>query len=319
VVLIGSVFAIVVLHELGHALVARRFGISTRDITLYPIGGIARLERFPERPAQELLVAIAGPLVNVVLAFAIYAGLVLSGVDPVGSPFSIGNSFAVQLMWINVSLALFNLLPAFPMDGGRVLRAVLSFRIERARATAIAAWIGRGFAVLLALVGLASSTMLVVIAAFIWISAGHEAAIEELRTSLRGVRVDDAMVDRFQILRPTNTLATAARLLANGFQHDFPVVEDGRVVGLLTREGVVLGLATRPSNTPVSFLMHRSFSSAGETEELGRALERMRPDGSSVVVLRNDEPVGILDPAHIENVVAMRRLGRQSARAPTAA
>ena len=304
--LVGSVFALVVLHELGHALVARRFGIATRDITLYPIGGMARLERMPEKPGQELLVAIAGPAVNGILALAIYVGLRVAGVDISGDPVALGGSLAVQLLWINISLGLFNLLPAFPMDGGRILRAAFAFRMDRPRATALAAQIGRGLAVVMGVAGLMWSPMLAVIALFVWIAAGQEAAMEHMKTTLRGVAVADAMVAEFQTLAPDTSLGAAATRLATGFQHDFPVLEAGRIVGILTRSDVLRGLAARPAATPVGELMHRHFPMAGAREGLESVLGRLPPDGSSVVVFENDELVGLLDPEHVDELLAVR-------------
>ena len=312
--LVVCVFTVVVLHELGHALVARRFGVTTRDITLYPIGGIARLERMPERPAQELLVALAGPAVNGVLALAIYLGLRLGKVGAGGDPLTIGASFLVQLMWINLSLGLFNLIPAFPMDGGRILRALLAFRMDRPRATAAAARVGRGIAVLFGIVGLVWSPMLAVIAVFVWMAAGQEATMVELKASLHGASVEDAMVGSVQAIPADTSLTYAASRLAAGFQHDFPVIADGRVVGVLTRADVLRGLATCPPDTAVAELMHRSFPVARPGERLDAVLDRLPPDGGPVVVMRDDALVGLLDPEHVSAVVAMRGGGRDAVR-----
>jgi Zn-dependent protease/CBS domain-containing protein len=303
---IASVFAVVVLHELGHALVARRFGIATRDITLYPIGGVARLERMPERAGQELLVAIAGPAVNGVLALAIYLGLRATDFADSGDPLTIGGSLAVQLLWINVSLGLFNLVPAFPMDGGRILRAVLAFRMDRARATATAARVGRGIAVVMGIAGLLWSPMLAVIAVFVWMAAGQEAAVEQVKTTLRGVAVADAMVAEFHTLTPDTSLGAAASRLATGFQHDFPVIEAGNVIGILTRNDVLRGLAMHRADATVRELMRVKFPMAGAREELDQVLGRLPADGSAVVVFDNDQLVGLLDPEHVDELLAVR-------------
>lgn len=310
--LIGSVFGVVVLHELGHALVARRFGIATRDITLYPIGGIARLERMPERPSQELLVAVAGPAVNGVLALMIYLGLWVVDLSG-GDPLSIGGSLAVQLLWINVSLALFNLVPAFPMDGGRILRAVLAFRMDRARATAVAARVGRGIAVVMGIAGLLWSPMLAVIALFVWMSAGQEASLEQAKTTLRGVAVADAMVAEFQTLAPDTSLGSAASRLATGFQHDFPVVDAGRVIGMVTRNDVLRGLAMHRPDAPVRELMHVHFPMARARDELDQVFGRLPADGSAVVVFEDDRLVGLLDLEHVGELLAARGVGHGGA------
>jgi Zn-dependent protease/CBS domain-containing protein len=305
--LVASVFASIVVHELGHALVARRFGITTRDIMLYPIGGMARLERMPERPRQELLVAIVGPVINGVIALAIYLGLRLSGAGTGGDPLTIGGSFAVQLMWINLSLGAFNLLPAFPMDGGRILRAILAFWMDRPRATAVAARVGRGLAVVMGIVGLWWNPMLAVIAVFVWLAAGQEAAMEQLKTTLRGVSVADAMVAGFETLPADAPLEVAATRLASGFQHDFPVVDHGHIVGMLSRGDVRRGLAAASPETPVAELMHRRFPTADAAEDLDAVLGRLPPDGSAVLVTDHDQPVGLLDPEHIDELLAVRR------------
>ena len=179
-----ALFTIVVMHELGHALTARRFGIVTRDIILLPIGGVARLERMPRNPRQELLVAIAGPAVNVALALALLAIVRVTGPLPAATLYDFDpllslRGFLYQLVFVNVVLALFNMLPAFPMDGGRVLRAVLAMRMSSyARATGIAARIGRMLALALAAAGLYGlrNPFWVLIALFVWMAAGTEAA-----------------------------------------------------------------------------------------------------------------------------------------------
>ena len=179
-----ALFTIVVMHELGHALTARRFGVVTRDIILLPIGGVARLERMPRNPRQELLVAVAGPAVNIALALVLLAIVRLTGPLPASNlydfdPLLSVRGFLYQLVFVNVVLALFNMLPAFPMDGGRVLRALLAMRMSSyARATGIAARIGRVLALALAAAGLYGlrNPFWVLIALFVWMAAGTEAA-----------------------------------------------------------------------------------------------------------------------------------------------
>lgn len=172
-----TVFGVVVLHELGHDLVARRFGIATREITLLPIGGISRLERMPEDPRQELQVALAGPAVNVGLAAAAHAALLVFGSGPIDHMSFVEGGFLARLFAINVSLALFNLLPAFPMDGGRVFRALLALRMDRVRATAVAARTGQAMALLFGVAGLFFNPLLVLIALFVWTGAAQEASL----------------------------------------------------------------------------------------------------------------------------------------------
>jgi Zn-dependent protease len=176
--LVVCVFVVIVVHELGHALMARRFGIQTRDILLLPIGGISSLERMPEKPSQELAVALVGPAVNLMIAAILWLALVLTGgTTHVHAATSFGGAFVTQLMWINVVLAAFNLIPAFPMDGGRALRALLALRMDRARATDIAAGLGKIFAVAIAAFGLFYNPLMILIAAVVWIGASQESAL----------------------------------------------------------------------------------------------------------------------------------------------
>ncbi|MGH9173752.1 MAG: site-2 protease family protein, partial [Vicinamibacterales bacterium] len=225
-----SLFACVVLHEFGHALTARRYGIKTRDITLLPIGGLARLERLPEEPRQELWVALAGPAVNVGIALLLFGWLRGSGdweaIDQLGVT---KGSFLERVMMANVFLVGFNLLPAFPMDGGRVLRAVLAMRMEYTRATARAAAIGQGMAILFGFLGLLGNPVLIFIAFFVWIGAAQEASMVQMKSALAGIPVRRAMLTHFRTLTPANTLGDAADLVLTGSQQDFPVVQEGRV------------------------------------------------------------------------------------------
>jgi Zn-dependent protease len=186
---IPVLFGLVVLHELGHALAARHYGIRTRDIILLPVGGVARMEEMPADAAKELVVALAGPAVNLVLAAAIFLALTLGrGLSPVGDVFRVGGSFLEQLFWVNVSLALFNLLPAYPMDGGRVLRALLAMRLDHARATEVAAVIGKGMAIVFAILGLFYNPFLIFIALIVWSGASQEASQVGMRPAPRGRR-----------------------------------------------------------------------------------------------------------------------------------
>ncbi|HMO63684.1 MAG TPA: site-2 protease family protein, partial [Verrucomicrobiota bacterium] len=241
-----SVFGCVLLHEFGHALMARRYGVATRDITLLPIGGVARLERMPDKPVQEFWVALAGPAVNVVIALGLLGVLVFRGLLVPERLLSVTQGGLLErLLAVNILLVLFNLLPAFPMDGGRVLRALLAMRMEYTRATQIAATLGQGMALLFAAIGLFVyfNPILIFIAFFVWIGASQETTAAQVRSSLGGARVRDAMLTQFTALEPNDPLARAVAAILAGSQTDFPVMDQGRMVGLLSRHRIISALA----------------------------------------------------------------------------
>jgi Zn-dependent protease/predicted transcriptional regulator len=312
--LVLSIFACVVLHELSHAVTARRFGIRTRDITLLPIGGVARLEKMPEKPSQELVVALAGPAMSLAIAGVLFGILALLG-GPKGLQDLqlVGGPFLTKLMWINLTLALFNLLPAFPMDGGRVLRAAIALRTDRGRATEIAAGIGQAMALLLGVVGLFSNMFLVVIAVFIWIGAKGEASVEQLKSALSGLAVSQAMISDFRVLAPHDPLSRAVELTLAGFQRDFPVMDGSRLTGVLTQAGLLKGLAGRGALTPVEEVMERRFDMVAPSEMLEVALEKLqRGEGRALIVVRDEKVVGLVTPENIGEMLTIDRALRAS-------
>jgi Zn-dependent protease/soluble P-type ATPase len=226
---IAALFGCVVLHELGHALTACRYGIPTRDITLLPIGGVARLERMPEQPVQELWVALAGPAVNVGIAAVLYVWLTVTSTWVPPSNLSVATGpFVERLLLANVWLVLFNLIPAFPMDGGRVLRALLASRLEYVRATQIAASVGQVLAFVFAFVGLFTNPILLFIALFVWIGATQEAGATQMKAAITGTPVRGAMLTDFRELDSRATLDDAVRCVLEGSQQDFPIVDNKR-------------------------------------------------------------------------------------------
>lgn len=310
-----AVFAVVVLHELGHAFTAARYGVRTRDITLYPIGGIASLERIPENPRQEFLVALAGPAVNVAIAAVL--GLFLSLAKlPAGieSVHVVGGSFLAKLMWVNLWLAVFNLLPAFPMDGGRVLRAVLALRMGRDRATEMAARVGQVMALGFALLGLFGNPMLLFIALFVWIGAQSEASLVRLRSLMHDVPVRDAMMREFMVLAPSTRLVDVIDDIVTRGHSAFPVVRDGRLIGVVTKNGVLGALAEVGANSSVLAAMNDRFEIADPGEMLEPALARLEAKrGEALVVARNGVIFGVVTPGTVGELLTMRQAARAHA------
>jgi len=309
-------FGCVLLHELGHALMARRFGVQTRDITLLPIGGVARLESMPERPAHELWVALAGPAVNVVIALVLMGVLaVLHGpLGPEGLQVASG-PFLTRLFWVNVGLAVFNLLPAFPMDGGRVLRAALAMRLDRTRATDLAARVGQGMALLFGMLGLAYNPTLVLIAVFVWMGARAEASMVHVKSALHGMQVSQAMITDFRTLSPDEPLAHAVNLTLASFQQDFPVVEADHAVGVVTHADVLRGLSEGGPATPVGAVMQREFAVASPNESLDAALARLQASPCrAMLVVRGRALRGMVTPDNVAELLTMAR-AVESARA----
>lgn len=311
-----ALFACVVLHEYGHALTARRYGIRTRDITLLPIGGVARLERMPENPVHELWVAVAGPAVNVVIAVALFVGLQLSGsLEPLASLSLTGGSFLQRLMVVNVFLVGFNMIPAFPMDGGRVLRALLATRMEYTRATQLAASLGQGIAFLLGLLGLFTNPFLVFTALFVWIGAAQEASMVQMRSSLGGIPVSRAMVTQFETLSPADPVSRAVQLILAGSQHDFPVVEGDTVVGVLPRADLLAALGHGRQNDLVRNVMRREFELIDPGMMLERASAKLQScDCHTLPVVRNGQLVGLVTMENLGEFLMIRAALEAAAR-----
>jgi stage IV sporulation protein FB len=312
-----AVFACVLLHEFGHILMARRFGVRTPDVILLPIGGMARLERMPDEPKQEFLIAIAGPLVTLGLA-ALFLGLGLL----LHQPFLVEESAPLTiplvptLFFLNVILLLFNLIPAFPMDGGRVLRALLASRLGLARATRIAARVGQVLAIGFALAGigiipgLGGNIILVLIALFIFAGAGAEASAVETRFAGAGLTVDSMMMTRFQAIPVHARLADAARLLLEGDQKEFPVVDNlGRVEGLLTRDQLMRGIELRGQESTVAESMTAQVPRLQPEVPFPVAMAHLRASRMPAlpVVDSGGALVGLLSLENIAEVIRLRK------------
>lgn len=316
VLFILALFACVVLHEFGHALTARRYGITTRDITLLPIGGVSRFERMPDKPWQEFWVAIAGPLVNVAIAVAIYLALFLTnGFKPLTKLSITNGPFLERMLVANVALAVFNVIPAFPMDGGRVLRALLATRMDHVRATQAAAAVGQALALVFGLVGLFRDPFLVFIALFVWIGAAHEAQSVQIKEAFSGIPIRVAMQTQFHTLTTNQTLGDAMKLMLEGSQHDFPVVWGDRVMGILTRSNLVAGLSQYGPDQFVTTVMEREFHTAESNEMLEAVLQRLAASHLRVMpVIDDGNLVGLVTADNLgEYLMVQNALNRRKA------
>jgi Zn-dependent protease/predicted transcriptional regulator len=313
-----AVFAVVLMHELGHALAARRFGIETRDITLLPIGGVSRLEHMPTRPREELVVALAGPLVNLALGAVMFVALVATG-GPIGlaGPDLAEGPFLARLMWTNLGLAAFNLLPAFPMDGGRVLRALLARRMDPVRATDVAARVGHAAALVFGIAGLFSNPFLVVIALFVWLGGQQEAKLAHVRWALAGVPVSRAMISNVTCAAQDEPISRVVEHLLGGFQEDIPVLGGGALVGVVRRAEVFAAASARDPDAPVASIMAPPARCVQESDSLDAALEQLQESGRrSLPVVRNGAVVGLLPIENVAYVLQVRERARTAAAHP---
>ncbi|TIP91911.1 MAG: site-2 protease family protein [Mesorhizobium sp.] len=310
VAFIIAVFACVVLHEFGHIAAARYFDISTPDITLFPIGGVARLERMPEEPGQEFVIAVAGPLVNVAIAALIFALLGGSaGVEQMAGIEDPRMNFLARLAGVNVFLVLFNMIPAFPMDGGRILRAALASRLSWSRATQIAATIGQGLAFVFGFVGLFYNPLLIFIGIFVYLAAAAEAQNAQIREVATSVLVGDVMITEFARLERSATLDEAIEMLLATTQHDFPVTDSaGRLEGLVTRNDMIRTLKEKGPAEPVVSAMRNDIPKIHYRKSLEESLRLMQQaDVPAIAVVDNsDRLVGLMTHETIGEMLMVR-------------
>jgi Zn-dependent protease/predicted transcriptional regulator len=302
VVFILALFVCVTLHELGHALAARRYHIKTKDITLLPIGGVARLEKMPEKPMQELIVALAGPAVNFVIVIILFIFLRLTKLP---TDFSIithvtADNFLLSLAIVNLWLAVFNLIPAFPMDGGRVLRALLSLRLNRILATKIAVRIGQALAVGFVFLGFFGNPFLIFIGLFIFLGAMAEYEQVKTESALKGHTVEKITMKQIPVLNRKDTIAKAVELLLNGQAKNFLIMDDDKPYGTLGRDGIIKALQEHTKDTSVEVAANRnpSFIDAGESVENALLLMQQQKH-SMMIVTKNSLLYGVTDMENI--------------------
>lgn len=298
------VFLCVTLHEFGHIAMARHFGIRTPEVILSPIGGIASMERIPEQPMQELLVAIAGPLVNVVIALLLMAGFGIHFETFTSAIFD-SATLAERLFIVNVTLVLFNLIPAFPMDGGRVLRAILTMNMGPARATTVAARIGQGFAALFVVLGLMYNPVLMLVGVFIYFAAASEAQSASFNGFAAKLTVRDAMEPSPILLGADQPISAAIDALLSSPQKEFPVIGDhSRIVGILDRDAMIVGLRDQGESVLIGQAM-RPSEPVFVQEPLLRAFTRMRNRGANAEVVADaaGRAVGVLTSENIAEMM----------------
>jgi len=312
-----GLFVSVLLHEMGHALVNAHYHIKTLEIVMFPIGGVSRSAR-TLKPTEELMIAIAGPLVNVLLATGLFAYIYYRHL-PVNLSLSdlarpTDANLVVRLAFGNLLLAAFNLIPAFPMDGGRILRALLSYIRPEAEATRLASWMGRMLAISMGLYGLLSGQFLLVFFAFfIYLGAAQEGAAAVGRTLTHGIPVRAAMITEFHTLTHGNTIRDAANLLLSTSQQDFPVVHADQVVGLLGRNLLLKALASEGPDAYVAGVMDRDFLELEPDTDLSEVLPLMAQAGRCALVIDNGRLLGLLTTDNLSEFLLLRRFGMEPA------
>jgi Zn-dependent protease len=311
-----SLFICVVLHELGHALAARRYGIQTKDITLYPIGGVARLEKMPEHPRQELVVALAGPAVNFIITLLLAPFIFTSHwlPDQNQKELVIGyQNFLPMLGMLNVWLALFNLIPAFPMDGGRVLRALLSMRMSREKATQIAAGIGKLLAFGFVLIGFYSNPFLIFIGLFIILGANAEEQMVKTQALIVDLTAKDALMTQYQTLDKNEPISNAIKLLLNGQAKNFLVTDQGQPFGTLNRDDIIRGIEQHHESDPVQTITQTELVYISENTPLNDVFMEFRKNRIPLVLVKDKHEVkGIIDAENIAELIMVHAARKEN-------
>jgi Zn-dependent protease len=310
-----GLFGSVLLHEMAHAAVAKQFGVRTAEIVMFPIGGVSRMER-TMRPTEELWISAAGPFMNILIAAAIFGYMALTHQ---GLQFQLSElvqprdaNVLPRLAFGNLLLAGFNILPAFPMDGGRMLRALLSYIRPEEEATRLASWMGRALAISIGLYGLlASQFMLVFFAFFIYLGAAQEGVAAMGRSLTHGIPVRAAMITKFDHLGHGDTVRDAANLLLSTSQQDFPVMHGEQVIGLLDRNGLLKALAAEGPDAYVAGVMDRDFLSLEPSTDLSEVLPLMAQGGRCALVMDGTHLVGLLTTDNLAEFLMLRRVGME--------
>jgi len=307
VLFIVAIFTCVVLHEFGHIVMARRFGVISKEVTLLPIGGVADLNKMPDKPYQELLIALAGPAVNLVIAAALLMAVGAIGPSAIAHLDDPAINLIERLGAANLFLAVFNLVPAFPMDGGRVLRAALAMWLGQERATRIAALIGQAFALALGFLGLFGYPMLLFIAFFVFFAATGEARMSFVSEATRDVKVADAMETRMATIGQNATISEAADILLATSQESFPFVDDSGVfLGVMSRADIVEAIKTAEAGARVAPFAHTEIATIDPTQTLDKALEKLSETAVVGVVGADGVFKGLITPQSFAEVMLIK-------------
>ncbi|MBA3285435.1 MAG: site-2 protease family protein [Nitrosopumilus sp.] len=304
-----AIFACVVLHELGHALTAKQYHIPTKDITLLPIGGLARFEKLPEEPKKELIIAIAGPIVNFVIAGIIYIFWNKVSFSPEELQVITPDNFIFMFMSINLFIGLFNLIPAFPMDGGRILRAALSFKMDRVKATGIASKIGQVLAIGFVFLGFFANIFLILIGIFVYLGARAEAEHVQSQSLLKNYFVRDVIITDYYKLHPDDTIETAIQMMLSSQAKDFLVIDaHNAVAGTLSRNQIIKALAEAGKNTPVAGAMDKEVVTLNPEQPLEEFYTKIRQYRDKLFpVMENGNLIGVLDADNIMEFLMVRQ------------
>jgi Zn-dependent protease/CBS domain-containing protein len=314
-------FICVVIHELSHSLTSTRMGYPVKDIVLLPLGGVSQIEEMPEGPGEEFLVAIAGPLSNVVIAFFLVIGSlftpvsILEGIRNIArDPLALDwQDMLPYLILTNLGLAAFNLIPAFPMDGGRVLRSLLATVMPQTQATDVAVRVGQAFAWLLGLGGLLTGNLIwILIAIFVYSGAAQEGRMTRIRSILEGMKVKQAFSRKVQAISPDDPVSYAADLTLEGFQADFPVCDQGEIVGLLTHTDIIRALKMREPETPVREVMKTDFPTLQPDDGLFDVHQQLQSSGlDALPVIEEGQFAGLLTSRDVNEAYQLLSINRE--------
>jgi len=305
VFLFAGIFGSVLVHELVHSFVAIRHGIKIHSITLMPIGGVAHMATQPEHPVDEIKIAIAGPLASFAIAGLMLAGAAAAGCFERLLEFSLtGGWLLSRIFWANVMLGTINLVPAFPMDGGRVLRGFLATRKGMMKATEDAVLVGQAFAVILYFIGATNENLrwLIIIAVFIYIGADQEEEDIEFRTEIADVPARDAMLIRFDSLSPDMTIAGSLDVLRHSSQDVFPVARDGKLEGMVSKNDVLNALKEMPGEAVIGEIMETDLITAAPDEPMGDVFRKME--------LHDKDVIPVVDGGRVEGLASFDQIGR---------